>query len=154
VTDDSKEHRFNLLIRNLKESGFTISEEKHIIVTSEFYAKIFSPDKSLPAIELISYPNLGDGVMFQIKLDNLKDQFAGTSIGDLKNRIELESRMKEMFVKNGILLSNTDEELMIQKIFSVDPQKTGSKFEILKHISLIQSVTKNIEEWLYLYSSK
>ena len=42
VTDDSKEHRFNSVIKYLRESNFTIPEEKHIIVTSEFYAKIFS----------------------------------------------------------------------------------------------------------------
>jgi hypothetical protein len=147
VTDDSKEYRFNSVISYLRESGFTISDEKHTIVTSEFYAKIISPE-ALPVLELISYPSLGNGIMFQAKLVNLKEQFPKLSTSDLKNRIELDIAMKEMLNENEILLSNTDEELMIQKNFSIDPQKTESKFEILDLVSTLQTVTKNVEKWV------
>ncbi|KAA2280198.1 hypothetical protein [Candidatus Nitrosocosmicus sp. SS] len=147
MTDDSKEYRFNSVISYLRESGFTISDEKHTIVTSEFYAKIISPE-ALPVLELISYPSLGNGIMFQAKLVNLKEQFPKLSTSDLKNRIELDIAMKEMLNENEILLSNTDEELMIQKNFSIDPQKTESKFEILDLVSTLQTVTKNVEKWV------
>jgi len=148
VTDDSKEHRFNSVIRYLKESGFTIIEEKHTIVTSEFYAKIFSPQNSLSAIELISYPSLGNGIMFQIKLANSSCQFPKLSLSDLRKRIEHDTRISEILTKNETLLSNTDKELAIQKIYYIDPQKAESKFEILTLISILQIVTKNIEEWV------
>ncbi|HET6589016.1 MAG TPA: hypothetical protein VFG45_02510 [Candidatus Nitrosocosmicus sp.] len=148
MTDDSKEYRFNSVISYLRESGFTISDEKHTIVTSEFYAKIISPEEDLPVLELISYPSLGNGIMFQAKLVNLKEQFPKLSTSDLKNRIELDIAMKEMLNKNEILLSNNDEELMIQKNFSIDPQKTESKFEILDLVSTLQTVTKNVEKWV------
>lgn len=148
MTDDSKEHRFNSVIRYLRESNFTISEEKHTIVTSEFYAKILSSEKSLPSIELSSYPSLGNGIMFQVRLDNLTSKFPNFSIADLKNRIEQDSQMNEMLTKNEILLSNNDDELLVQKIYFVDPQKTESKFEVLNFVSALQNFTKNIEERL------
>lgn len=148
VTDDSKEHRFNSVIRNLRESNFTISEEKHTIVTSEFYAKIFPSEKSRSAIELISYPSLGNGIMFQIRLNNLRGKFPNLSIADLKYRIEQDIQVKEMLTKNETLLSNNDDGLLVQKIYFVDPQKMESKFEVLNIVSVLRNVTKNIEERL------
>jgi hypothetical protein len=148
VTDDSKEHRFNSVIKYLRESNFTIPEEKHIIVTSEFYAKIFSSEKSSPAIELKSYPSLGNGIIFQIRPVILKGQFPNLSIADLKNRIEQDIELNELLTKNETLLSNNDGDLLVQKIYFIDPQKTESKFEVLNIVSVLQKVTKNIEESL------
>lgn len=154
MTDDSKEYRFNTAIRWLKEADFTIAEEKHTIVTSDFYAKIFSSEKSLPAIELSSSPSLGNGILFQIILSNLKDRFPNLSMGELKNKLECDNRVNELLTRNETFLSNNDQEIKIQKVYSFDPQRTESKFEIMSIVSDLQLLTKNIKEWIDLNMTK
>lgn len=148
MTDDNKENRFNSVVRWLKESGFTIAEEKHTIVTSEFFAKVFPLEKPFPAVELSSSPSLGNGILFQIVLSDLQKLVPNFNLTVLRNKVELDELVKEKLRSNETFLLNNDSEIMIQKVLTFDPQRMESKFEILALVNNLLTLATDINGWI------
>ena len=150
MTDDSKEYMFNSVVRWLRESNYIVSDEKHTIVTSEFFANIVSPENSAPSIELVSAPSLGDGIMFQIRLANLQERFEKLDTTGLKKDIENEKEIANELTENRIFLSVSEKDLLLQKVYSPNPQIIESRNEIVDIVNALQYTSKNIMKWIHL----
>ena len=142
MTDDSKEFAFNSVIRWLREDNFVINEEKSIIVTSDFHAKMLSPAYPNHPIEIRSSPSLGNGILIQINLGLTPTQITTILSPDGKISLDVDRRISSVINSSKIVLSDNKEDLIIEKMVLFGSRLLESKYELVNFISnMLESIS-------------
>ncbi len=149
MVDEQKEFVFDTLIQWLKDEKFTVTDEKRIIVTSEFYAKVFPPNEMEKFFEITSEPNYKDHFLLKtmITIDE-KDKINFKNLKEEKKK-EFFDKVQEIASPLGLNCKIENTSIIIDRLFFVDPSSVASKQHIINFIEKLLSVTPIIQKAFY-----